>query len=926
MHTPLLHEFIEPIALLPETTTVAEALRVLVQTGGEWAIAINAQHIPIGWVGLHQLLRCGSPDMQVVTSLRRVNTPDSWHTEASLNSRDDLLEPLGLVSISWPLTQVKQQLRANALRHWAVVDAQGHCLGVLNQVQFWQRLATNQPPDLESGSDYNTQLPAWIRSHTHADPIPFAPLATLLEELPLPLMLQTGSGQVITHNHAWREQLGGLLDPAAMRHEVAPLLERLPVEGVATRPSGHHPPADPIWQHLSPHPSTDAETQLTDSWESMAQVDDPDIMPHLCQISTETNTCVCICPMKDGQERVLKFVKIPLGSLTSSQALFDAASAATVTFHLAALEPVHASPQLILDESPALDPDEFLWLVLAQDTTEQQQVTKELAAKNADLLQLNRLKDEFLSCISHELKTPLTAVLGLSSLLKDQLVGTLNERQVRYAQLIHQSGRHLMLIVNDILDLTRIETGQLELTMDGVSLESACLRAYEQACQIQPVDHTTEPAERRTSAADLQFCLEIEPGLDEIMADEPRLRQMLTNLLSNAIKFTQPGGKIGLKVDHWDGWVAFTVWDTGIGIPADKQHLIFQKFQQLENPLTRRFEGTGLGLVLTQRLARLHGGDVTFTSIEGRGSRFTLLLPSGLAHWGAYRKAPQVKRVCSGTGTRLVLVVEAIPKFLDDLTAQLADAGYRVAIARSGTEALEKGRCLHPSAIFLNPLLPLLSGWDVLTLLKSTPETVEIPVILTGTRADRGQALSNGASGFLALPIRPDELHQTLTEIENQHQQVSVQEDQVGLTILHLWVGDDRRRSPATAMVPGQPASERESSPLDLARLLYPYPCRVLEVDDLDQADLLARVWKPHVILLEGKLSDPFTYIGLLSQQPALGVLPLVTTSLANTQAANQVKGITVYPCLDFSDDGSVGDQVDVVSLLEVMRIAAGIC
>ncbi|MCY7285316.1 MAG: HAMP domain-containing histidine kinase, partial [Cyanobacteria bacterium CAN_BIN43] len=319
-------------------------------------------------------------------------------------------------------------------------------------------------------------------------------------------------------------------------------------------------------------------------------------------LGTEPDTCVCICPMKDGQDRVWQFVKIPMGSASEFKlATLDFSADASGRF---------AAGQVALSQADSL------WLILAQDTTDQQQIVKELAAKNADLVQLNRLKDEFLSCISHELKTPLTAVLGLSSLLKDQALGKLNERQSRYAQLIHRSGRHLISIVNNILDLTRIETGQMELMPESLKLAAVCQQAYQLAQQLQAAEEEVE-TEVLVGAAEgkTQFNLEIQPGLELLVADELRLRQMLANLLSNALKFTAADGKIGLRVEAWEGWLAFTVWDQGIGIPADKQHLVFQKFQQLENPLTRQFKGTGLGLVLTQKLARLHGGDVTFTSI-----------------------------------------------------------------------------------------------------------------------------------------------------------------------------------------------------------------------------------------------------------------------------------------------------------------------
>ena len=271
-----------------------------------------------------------------------------------------------------------------------------------------------------------------------------------------------------------------------------------------------------------------------------------------------------------------------------------------------------------------------------------------------------------------------------------------------------------------------------------------------------------------------------------MVADELRLRQMLVHLLSNAFKFTEISGEIGLRVSRWEGWIAFTVWDTGIGIPEHQQHLIFQKFQQLENPLTRQFEGTGLGLVLTRALARLHGGDVSFLSREGKGSQFTLLLPPSPPTTGfteseiasrtdTDNQNINTQRVTTSarqhvnTNTqhhptcsqRLVLVVEAVARYIEDLTEQLKGLGYRVVIARSGTEAVEKARRLQPKAIFLNPLLPLLSGWDVLTLLKSDAATRHIPVIVTATAAEKEQAFAKQADGFLSLPVE----HQSLAPL-----------------------------------------------------------------------------------------------------------------------------------------------------------------
>ncbi|HEY9663117.1 MAG TPA: ATP-binding protein, partial [Allocoleopsis sp.] len=482
------------------------------------------------------------------------------------------------------------------------------------------------------------------------------------------------------------------------------------------------------------------------------------------------------------------------------------------------------------------------------------------------------------------------------------------------ARLIYQSGRHLILIVNDMLDLTRIETGQLELTLGSVTIESVCLEAYNQAQQSHVREDGGSSSPGVSEAP--PFRLEIQPGLSSIVADELRLRQMLGNLLSNALKFTEPEGEIGLRVEQWEGWIAFTVWDTGIGIPAEKQHLIFQKFQQLETPLTRQFEGTGLGLVLTQRLARLHGGDVTFTSIEGEGSQFTLLLPPSppQASTGLNPDRSPVTRIPAITAeNRLVLIVETTPKRIEELSHQLVHLGYRIAIARSGTEALEKSRRLQPGVVFLAPMLPMLSGWDVLTLLKADETTRHIPVVVTASRGDRAQAYQSGANFWLDVPIQLQALQRCLERFT--HQAGENQERSTNLTVLYL-------HSAMQLDMDGMPSNH----PLqDLNALLHPYHCRVLEVDDLEQADLLAKVWQPHVTLINGIFADPFAEMRRLSQSPALAKLPLVTLTPEITHAANLVPGLMVFPYLSSSPIAEAEDSFDVSALWQAIQMAVGI-
>ncbi|MCU0552060.1 MAG: ATP-binding protein [Leptolyngbya sp. Prado105] len=864
-----IHEFVEPVPVCLQSATLSEAIDLMGQYQSDRLVLVTERQLPLGIIHAHRLLLCDR------------------HTDAPL---EDVIEALPTIAETIALHQIEF---VSPVRYWAVVDAEQKFLGLVDSFylrwwvtalpkstakpsseSLWRQVKTEVAVEPDSApSRLRQKIQAQIAEMGYAKSLEseLSPahlalaeleskttLMQFLEHLPLPLMLQTSTGRMIAKNKHWTEQLSDFVDPGWVQRDAASVLE----------------------ESHADHP----------------------LIAKLCQIGSDPNTCICVCPLKSGQERILQFAKIPLGALLSGREPLD--EHVHQPFHLATF-----------DESDRTTDrtEEELWLVLVQDVTEQQQLSRELAAKNADLVQLNRLKDEFLNCISHELRTPLTAVLGLSSLLKDQLSGTLNERQIRYAQLIHRSGRHLMAIVNDILDLTRIETGQIELTLYAVNVKALCERAVEQAQQLCIEEEKPETRTNLNATADLaKFTLEVEPGLETLVADELRLRQMLVHLLSNALKFTDPSGKIGLKVSRWEGWVAFTVWDTGIGIPAEKQHLIFQKFQQLENPLTRRFEGAGLGLVLTQRLARLHGGDVSFVSREDQGSQFTLLLPPTHPQRTTSLAVPRsnILRTPTLIENRLVLVVEAVVKSIELLSEQLAELGYRVVIARSGTEAVEKARRLQPCAVFLNPLLPTLSGWDVLTLLKAEPETREIPVIVTGTRGDREQAYRNHADGFLGFPILQHSLKQVLTQAAPAEAPIAIVESSPQtLVILRL--------SPTRY---GELHRLGTVSEVDLNALLHRHNYRVVEADDLEQAELLAQVWKPNIVLLDAAVPDPMGYLKLLGDCSFLASLPLVTLDPATTQAANQVQNLSVFPCLAPISETATEPS----ALLQVIQVAAG--
>lgn len=929
MNTALLKDFIEPAPVCAASTSLAAALKLYEATECDSLVIVDSQHNPISLVRFRSLMPYAlqatraaastsvstttgrSPASLLPSSSMLYSIDLQTLQQQSLEDGKALFEPVIILHPHWSLSQFCQSFHSTTWKHWVLVDSSGQYLGLLNPLRLWQYMAHHPMPG--STQPYAAQE----RVAQPVEASEWHTLLHLLEKLPLPLMIQTSHGEILYRNTVWREQVGqgtgdfyhtsSLASPGSAAQGWFWLHQSSGDRSVTALPGASASSGGEGEASAGPSVENDGASGMFN-----------------CTEGDESNVSICHNHALGEQERIWQFTRLPLNAIQPPHKPLNSVSSELNSllerypFWNIPSSLHHASRSDNTVSSP--DGATCLWLVLAQDITDQQHVARELSAKNADLIQLNRLKDEFLACISHELKTPLTAVLGLSSLLKDQQLGPLNDRQVRYAQLIYQGGRHLVLIVNDILDLTRIETGQMELTLEQVSVEKVCLRAHMQALQAYAIEDGSEAEEPYPGReTDVPFTLTIHPTVQTLMADESRLRQMLSNLISNALKFTEPGGQCGLTVDCWDGWIAFTVWDTGIGIPADKQHLIFQKFQQLENPLTRRFEGTGLGLVLTQRLARLHGGDVTFTSTEGRGSQFTLLLPAvpacphGLDR-DALRPGP------SSTRNRLVLVVEAVPRFLEELTTQLTELGYWVAIARSGTEALEKIRRLQPGAVLLNPLLPMLSGWDVLTLLKIDDETRHIPVIVTSTWADRAQAYSNRANGFLSIPIEREALKQSLEQVIAP---VVVEPppatERLKLTILHLYTElvDGAAESVGTTL--------KEQAIANLNVLLHPRHCRIVQVDDLEQAELLARVWKPDVILLDGHFPDPLHYLQQLVQYPVLAALPLVTLTPEITQAANQIPGLDVFPCLEplpNLDDEDIA-KLKASALWQVIQVAA---
>ncbi len=363
-------------------------------------------------------------------------------------------------------------------------------------------------------------------------------------------------------------------------------------------------------------------------------------------------------------------------------------------------------------------------------------LAERVAATNVELARASAAKSDFLAAMSHELRTPLNAIIGFSELLHTPQVPLTEVNIHEYAGHIHGAGLHLLELVNDILDLSRVEAGRLDLRHEPTDVG---LLLAETLATVRPL------AESR------QLTIETDAPTSLIAEVDPsRLRQVVYNLLSNAIKFTPANGKVMVSLAAEDNVLALAVADTGPGIPAEDQERIFAAFEQLQPGAA---EGTGLGLALTRRLVEAHGGQIELVSTPGVGSRFGVRLPL------RREVQAQVSPVAADDGHGpLVLVVEDDAAAAELLRLQLRQAGYRAAIAPDGESGLAAAIELAPAAILLDILLPGLDGWEVLKQLRAEPATATIPVMVISIVEDAALGLALGAVDYFVKPVSRDTL------------------------------------------------------------------------------------------------------------------------------------------------------------------------
>jgi signal transduction histidine kinase/ActR/RegA family two-component response regulator len=390
-----------------------------------------------------------------------------------------------------------------------------------------------------------------------------------------------------------------------------------------------------------------------------------------------------------------------------------------------------------------------------------QERTEELRLANAQLSRAARAKNEFLANMSHELRTPLNSIMTLAELLEEQAAELLSDEQLRSIAIIRESGQHLLSLINDILDIAKIEAGKANLEYGPVypdELSQAALRMIRQSAHKKRIE----------------VILKLDKETRSFRGDALRMKQVLVNLLSNAVKFTPAGGKIGLDVSVGNGEICFCAWDSGIGIEEQDIERMFEPFVQLSGGLSRQYEGTGLGLVLVRRLVHMHGGRVEVRSRPGTGSRFYVHLPlqPGLANVepGA---GPDARAQLQQTQYQdeLVLLAEDNETNRNAVSSFLKLRGFKVIEAADGEDALAKACQRKPTLVLMDIRMPKMDGIAAISQMRAIPELDQMVIIVLtafAMPADRERCLEAGANNYISKPISLRMLMETIETCLNE--------------------------------------------------------------------------------------------------------------------------------------------------------------
>jgi PAS domain S-box-containing protein len=411
---------------------------------------------------------------------------------------------------------------------------------------------------------------------------------------------------------------------------------------------------------------------------------------------------------------------------------------------------------------------------ILRDISDRKAKDAKLQLVNEELMRANRLKDDFLANMSHELRTPLNSILGMNEGLQEGIFGSINERQLKALRTIENSSTHLLALINDILDVAKIESGQVSLDLAVTNIESICTSSLAFIKQ-------------QALTKRIQLIPRIPKYLPEIMLDERRIRQVLINLLNNAVKFTLEGGTITLEVSEVQlensttnltplNCLKIAVIDTGIGISEENIQKLFQPFIQIDSGLNRQYDGTGLGLALVKRFVELHGGTVELTSEVGVGSCFAINLPINIGSPVIEEQTEQDLSEQSQIGqsqteelnSPLILLAEDNQANIVTFSSYLEAKGYRILLATDGQQAIELTKLHHPDLILMDIQMPVINGFEAIKQIRLNPDLVDIPIIALTALAmesDRERCLAAGANEYLSKPIKLKALADTIWTI-----------------------------------------------------------------------------------------------------------------------------------------------------------------
>ena len=431
--------------------------------------------------------------------------------------------------------------------------------------------------------------------------------------------------------------------------------------------------------------------------------------------------------------------------------------------------------RLIADQLAIAIQQADLFAQAHQQLQERQQVeaqllesNQKLAISNQELVQVTKLKDQFLANISHELRTPLNAILGMAEALQDQVFGTTNPSQQKALKTIEQSGTHLLKLINDILDVAKIESGQVTLELTAVSIKDICKSSLSLVRQ--------EARQKKVKLIE-----QIPDHLPHVMLDERRICQVLINLLSNAVKFTLEGGSVTINVSMTapsdrNCRLTIAVIDTGIGIAEEHIPRLFQSFIQIDSALNRQYVGTGLGLVLVKSIVELHGGAIALTSQVGVGSTFTIDLPCtnfcpvDLSHVLSASPAtsPEQEQDLEPLLAPLILIADDNEANISTISSYLEARGYRLRLAANGEEAIACCRSQSPDLVVMDIQMPIMDGLEATRQIRQDPQLKHIPIIaLTAlvTNEDRDRSFAAGVSEYLPKPVKLKKLTTTIRQL-----------------------------------------------------------------------------------------------------------------------------------------------------------------